>query len=172
MAMVELYQAGDGECRPHTGRTAVGQAFQSMRRSRPSTNGERINEYGRQTAEWTAAGEAFQPVRKGRPSTNGERINEYGRQTAEWTAAGEAFQPVRRSRPSTNGERINEWGTADGRPRRAGFPVTVQNSAGGDALLSAALVFLPPSGQQEVQWSSPLGQMIPAPCQKSADIHR
>jgi hypothetical protein len=52
--------------------------------------------------------------------------------------------------------------------------VTVQNSAGEEMHFSRLLLFFfpTPSGQQEVQWSSPLGQMIPAPCQKSADIHR
>jgi hypothetical protein len=59
------------------------------------------------------------------------RTADGGRQTAKWTmdsrpqtVVGQAFQPVRRSGPSTNGERINECGprTADGRPRRAGFP--------------------------------------------------
>jgi ribosomal protein L34 len=61
------------------GRPAVGRAFQPVRKSRPSTNGERINEYGRQTAEWTAAGEAFQPVRE-------QTVNEWGTNKRIWTA--------------------------------------------------------------------------------------
>ena len=64
--------------------TAAGQAFQPVRRSRPSTNGERINEWGtadrgRQTAKWTM-------------------------DSRQWTVIGRAFQPV-------GGKTVNEWGT-------------------------------------------------------------
>jgi hypothetical protein len=62
MAMVELYQAGDGECRPHTvdgSRTGfpVYEEEQTVNKW-----GIETADRGRQTAEWTAAGEAFQPV--------------------------------------------------------------------------------------------------------------
>jgi hypothetical protein len=101
---------------------------------RPSTNGERINECGRQIADrgrrdgrrgraWMVdegradgGGWAFD-AGGGRPSTNGERINECGRQIADsrWRRMG--FRGFgEEGRLSTNWERINECGrqTADG----------------------------------------------------------
>jgi hypothetical protein len=67
--------------------------FPAYRGSGPSTNGERINEYRRRTADvrprnvqWTVdsdRGGFLSSLSGGKPSTNRERINEYRRRTAD-----------------------------------------------------------------------------------------
>jgi hypothetical protein len=88
--------------------------------------GERINECGRQTAEWTmdgGAGKAFEAVREG------QTVNQWGNESTNADGGqqmadgvGQAFQPVRgEGEPSTNGETNKRMRTADGRGRRTGF---------------------------------------------------